>query len=148
GLDWFHSGEVLIELAVAVAAAWMFIIHTAPHDEPFLDKRLFVDRNFTASLILIFVVGIVLLATMALLPPMLQGLFGYPIITVGLVLAPRGIGTMASMMVVGRLVGRVDPRLLVLFGLSMTALSLYQMTYFNLEMTDWPVILSGIVQGF
>ena len=147
-LDWFHSGEVLIELAVAVAAAWMFIIHTVTHDEPFLDKRLFVDRNFTASLILIFVVGIVLLATMALLPPMLQGLFGYPIITVGLVLAPRGIGTMASMMVVGRLVGRVDPRLLVLFGLGMTALSLYQMTYFNLEMTDWPVIFSGIVQGF
>jgi DHA2 family multidrug resistance protein len=147
-LDWFHSGEVLVELAVAAAAGWLVIIHTRTHQEPFLDKRLFVDRNFTASLILIFVVGIVLLATMALLPPMLQGLFGYPIITVGLVLAPRGIGTMASMMVVGRLVGRVDPRLLVLFGLSMTALSLYQMTYFNLEMTDWPVILSGIVQGF
>ena len=132
-LDWFQSPEVLIELGVAIAAAWMFIIHTATHAEPFLDKRLFMDRNFSAALVLIFVVGIVLLATMALLPPMLQNLFGYPIITVGLVLAPRGLGTMASMMVVGRLVGKIDPRLLVLFGLSLTAISLYQMTFFSIR---------------
>jgi DHA2 family multidrug resistance protein len=109
---------------------------------------LFVDRNFTASLMLIFVVGIVLLATMALLPPMLQNLFGYPIITVGLVLAPRGFGTMASMLVVGRLVNKVDPRLLVLFGLSLTALSLYQMESFDLAMTSSPLIWTGIIQGF
>jgi DHA2 family multidrug resistance protein len=64
------------------------------------------------------------------------------------VLAPRGLGTMASMMVVGRLVGKIDPRILVLFGLGMTALSLYQMTFFTLEMTDWPLILSGVIQGF
>ena len=87
-LDWFSSTEVMVELGVSVAAAWMFMIHTATHKEPFLDKRLFMDRNFSAALVLIFVVGIVLLATMALLPPMLQNLFGYPIITVGLVLAP------------------------------------------------------------
>jgi DHA2 family multidrug resistance protein len=85
---------------------------------------------------------------MALLPPMLQNLFGYPIITVGLVLAPRGLGTMASMMVVGRLVGRIDPRLLVLFGLSLTSISLYQMTYFTIGMNASPLIWSGVVQGF
>ncbi len=85
---------------------------------------------------------------MALLPPMLQNLFGYPIITVGLVLAPRGFGTMASMLIVGRLVGKVDPRLLVLFGLSLTAFSLYQMTAFNLDMTSGPLIWSGVIQGF
>jgi DHA2 family multidrug resistance protein len=126
----------------------MFLIHTITHHEPFLDRRLFSDRNFTSSLILIFVVGIVLLATMALLPPMLQNLFGYPIITVGLVLAPRGVGTMISMMVVGRLVGKVDPRLLVLFGLSLTAYSLYWMTSFSIGMDYWPLVYSGIVQGF
>ncbi|HVY21317.1 MAG TPA: DHA2 family efflux MFS transporter permease subunit [Bauldia sp.] len=147
-LDWFNSPEVLVELAVAIGSAWMFLIHTITHHEPFLDKRLFTDRNFTSSLVLIFVVGIVLLATMALLPPMLQNLFGYPIITVGLVLAPRGFGTMASMMVVGRLVGKVDPRLLVLFGLSLTALSLYWMTFFAIGMGSGPLIWSGVVQGF
>jgi DHA2 family multidrug resistance protein len=147
-LDWFNSPEVLVEMAVSISAAWMFLIHTITHSEPFLDRRLFADRNFTSSLILIFVVGIVLLATMALLPPMLQNLFGYPIITVGLVLAPRGVGTMISMMVVGRLVGKVDPRLLVLFGLSLTAYSLYWMTSFSIGMDYWPLVYSGIVQGF
>ena len=85
---------------------------------------------------------------MALLPPMLQNLMGYPIITVGLVLAPRGLGTMAAMMVVGRLVGKIDPRLLVGFGLSMTAFSLYQMTAFDIGMDYWPLITSGVIQGF
>ena len=89
-----------------------------------------------------------LLATMALLPPMLQNLIGYPIITVGLVLAPRGIGTMIAMMVVGRLVGKIDPRLLVGFGLSLTALSLWQMTAFAIGMDYWPLITSGVIQGF
>ncbi len=147
-LDWFSSPEVWAELGVAITGFWLFGVHTVTHAEPFLDRRLFVDRNFSAALVLIFVVGIVLLATMALLPPMLQNLFGYPIITVGLVLAPRGFGTMASMMVVGRLVGKIDPRLLVLFGLSMTALSLYQMTAFSMGMGDWPLIVSGVIQGF
>ncbi len=146
-LDWFHSPEIVVELAVAVSAAWMFLVHTITDREPFLHKGLFQDRNFTASLLFIFVVGIVLLATIALLPPMLQNLYGYPVITVGLVLAPRGIGTMISMILVGRLVGRVDPRILVLFGLSLAAASLYQMTFFSLQMNDWPVIFSGITQG-
>ena len=146
-LDWFHSTEVTTELAISIAAAWMFTIHTATHKEPFLDKRLFIDRNFSAALLLIFVVGIVLLATIALLPPMLTNLMGYPIITVGLILAPRGLGTMASMMIVGRLVGKIDPRVLVLFGLGLTALSLYQMTFFTMDMGNGPLIFSGIVQG-
>jgi DHA2 family multidrug resistance protein len=85
---------------------------------------------------------------MALLPPMLQNLFGYPIVTVGLVLAPRGFGTMASMMLVGRLVNRVDPRFLIAFGLALTAISLWQMTFFSMGMGSWPIITSGIIQGF
>ena len=85
---------------------------------------------------------------MALLPPMLQSLFGYPVTTVGLILAPRGIGTMISMIVVGRLVQRVDPRLLVLIGLALTAYSLWQMTEYSLEMNEWPIIISGVIQGF
>ncbi len=147
-LDWFQSPEVLLELGIAISAAWMFLVHTITHDEPFLDRRLFTDRNLTSSLILIFAVGIVLLATMALLPLMLQNLMGYSVITVGLVLAPRGFGTIAAMMIVGRLVGKIDPRLLVGFGLSTTAFSLYQMTGFDLGMDYWPLIVSGITQGF
>jgi DHA2 family multidrug resistance protein len=147
-LDWFSSTEVLIEGAIALSAAWMFVTYTVMHHETFLDRRLFQDRNFAASLAFIFIIGIILLATMALLPPMLQSLFGYPVVTVGLILAPRGLGTMISMMVVGRLVRQVDPRLLVLVGLGLTAFSLWQMTFFSLDMDSWPVIVSGVIQGF
>jgi DHA2 family multidrug resistance protein len=146
--DWFNSAEVVIEAGLAAAALWVFIVHTVTDREPFIDRRLFMDRNFGAALILIFFIGIILLATMALLPPMLENLFGFPIISVGIVLAPRGIGTMASMLVVGRLVRLIDPRILVGFGLGLTIISLYQMTYFSTDMTSGPVIFSGVVQGF
>ncbi len=146
-LGWFQSTEILVELAIAVSAGWMFLIHTISSRDPFLHKGLFKDRNFTSALMFIFVIGVVLLATIALLPPMMQNLYGYPVITVGLVLAPRGIGTMISMILVGRVVGKVDPRILVLFGLSLAALSLHQMTTFTLDMGDWPIISSGIIQG-
>src|SRR5581483_3793159 len=146
--DWFQSGEILIEAGLAIAGLWVFVVHTWTHHEPFLDKRLFMDRNFSAGLILIFVIGIILLATMALSPPMLTHIFGYPVITVGLVLAPRGVGTMISMLAVGRLVRLIDPRVLVGLGLALTAYSLYQMTFFSAEMDDWPIIVSGVIQGF
>jgi MFS transporter, DHA2 family, multidrug resistance protein len=148
GLGWLQSTEILIELGVTIGAGWMFLVHTVTGHDTFLDKALFTDRNFTTSLIFIFIIGIVLLATIALLPPMLQNLFGYPVITVGLVLAPRGLGTMASMILVGRLVGRIDPRILVGFGLSLTAISLYQMTFFGIGMGNGPLIVSGVIQGF
>ena len=147
-LDWFHSTEILLETGITISAAWMFLVHTVTHHEPFLDRRLFADRNYTSCLVLIFTIGVVLLATMALLPLMLQNLMGYPVITVGLVLAPRGFGTIAAMVIVGRLVGKIDPRLLVGFGLSMTAFSLYQMTGFEMGMDSWPLIVSGVTQGF
>ncbi len=146
--DWFHSTEVVIELGIAIAAGWMFVVHTVMGKDTFLPKGLFTDRNFAAASAFIFVVGIILLATMALLPPMLQSLFGYPVVTVGMVLAPRGIGTMVSMIAVGRMVRKVDPRILVGFGLALTALSLYWMTYFSQEMNYWPLVWSGIIQGF
>src|SRR5262249_33933779 len=95
----------------------------------------------------IFVVGIVLLATLALMPPFLQNLMGYPVITTGLVLAPRGIGTMIAMIVVGRLVGRVDARLLMLGGLAATALSLWEMAGFTTDVSEAAIIRTGIVQG-
>jgi DHA2 family multidrug resistance protein len=81
------------------------------------------------------------------MPPMLQNIFGYPVVTTGMVLAPRGVGTMISMIVVGRLVGKVDARILILTGLALTAISLWQMSQFALNMDARPIIVSGVVQG-
>jgi MFS transporter, DHA2 family, multidrug resistance protein len=146
-LDWFASREIWIELAVMISGFWVFLVHVWKRRDPFLDLAIFRDRNLVTGLIFIFVIGIILLATAALLPPMLQGLMGYPVMTTGLVLAPRGIGTMVSMLLVGRLVRVVDPRLLVLAGLLLTIWSLWMMTGFSLEMDTDLLVVSGVVQG-
>lgn len=146
-VDWFSAAEIWLYLFVCASGFWMFVVHILMKEHPFLDPRMFRDRNFRIGLIFIFVVGIILLASLALLPPMLSRILGYPVITTGWVMAPRGVGTMISMLLVGRLVRKVDPRVLVLAGLSLTALSLWEMTGFSPQMDSWPVIRSGIVQG-
>src|SRR5919206_131522 len=146
-LDWFGSREIVLEAALAGLAFYMFLVHTFTSERPFISPAMFRDRNFAVGLFFIFIVGIILLATLALLTPYLQNLMGYPVLTAGTVLAPRGIGTMVAMMIVGRLIARVDPRLLVLFGLVLTAAVLWEMTGFTPDVSKWTLIRTGIVQG-
>jgi DHA2 family multidrug resistance protein len=147
-LDWFASWEIRIECGLAIAGAWMFAVHMLTGRDPIFDPRMFRDRNFATGLLFMAVTGIMLLAGLALLPPLLQGLFGYSVLQSGFLTAPRGIGTLISMIVVGRLVGRIDARLLILTGLGLMALSLWQMSGFSLEMDRRPIVVSGIIQGF
>ena len=91
-LDWFSSTEIWIEAVLAALAFYLFVVHTFTAKQPFIDPAIFSDRNFTTGLCFIFVVGIILLATLALITPYLQNLMGYPVVTAGLVLAPRGVG--------------------------------------------------------
>jgi DHA2 family multidrug resistance protein len=146
--DWFSSGEIVVYGIIVGVAFYMFLVHTLTHDRPFLNPALFKDRNFLAGNLFIFLIGVVLFATLALLPPMLQNEMQYPVILTGLVTAPRGAGTMVAMAVVGRLMGWVDGRLLMAIGLALTAFSLWQMTHFSLIMGESHVVISGILQGF
>ncbi|HKJ95689.1 MAG TPA: DHA2 family efflux MFS transporter permease subunit [Gammaproteobacteria bacterium] len=146
-VDWFSSGEIIMEAAVAGLAFYLFTAHMLTAKEPFLRPALFRDRNLVTGLIFIFVVGVILLATLALLPPFLQNLMGYPVVTTGLVLAPRGLGSMVAMFIVGRLVNRVDVRALIAVGLLLTATSLFGMAQFNLEIRPMAVVQTGIIQG-
>lgn len=146
-LDWFTSPEILIECGVMIAAFWMFVVHTATTPHPLLPRALFADRNFLTALVAITVVGGILIAGAALVAPMLQRLFGYPVLEAGLLTSPRGIGTMVGMLVAGRLAKYVDPRITIFTGLSLLALSLWMMTGFELGMDGRLVITSGLVQG-
>ena len=146
-LDWFGSGEIWIEAIVAASAFYLFVAHTFTADEPFVRPALFRDRNFAAGMIFIFIVGVTYLASLALLTPYLQSLMNYPIVTAGLVLGPRGIGTMAAMMIVGQLVGKVDTRLLLAIGLGLTGWSLYQMTGWTPDVSQMTLMANGVVQG-
>jgi MFS transporter, DHA2 family, multidrug resistance protein len=146
-VDWFSAIEIWFELALCITGFWVFIVHILTDDDPFIDPKIFVDRNFATGLVFIFIVGIVLLASMALLPPMLSNIFGYSTISTGLVMAPRGVGTMISMLLVGRLVRHVDARILVTIGLALTSYSLYRMAGFTPQMDSYLIIETGVIQG-
>ncbi len=146
--DWFGSTEIVMEALLAGLAFYFFLVHSFTHSRPFLSPALFADRNFVTANLFIFLIGVVLFATLALVPPMLHNEMNYPVLVSGLVTAPRGLGTMLGMMVVGRLVGRIDSRIILATGLGMTAFSLWQMMNFNLLMDERLIVISGIIQGF
>ena len=146
-LDWFESPEIVVETAVAFCAAWMFVVHLAFDRNRLFAPAMLTDRNYLATVVLAFIAGLVMTAGAALLPPMLQQLFGYPTVSAGLLMAPRGIGTICAFILVGRLSGKVDPRFLILTGFAGIALSLWQMTGFSLEMGNRLIVTSGLVQG-
>ncbi len=147
-LDWFASPEIITELLLAVLCLYLFLAHILTTTNPFIELRLFSDRNYSLGLICIFMVGIILFATMALLPPFLQNLLNYPVVDTGYLLAPRGIGTLFAMMLVGRLAGRVDPRYQIAFGLLLASFAMWEMTRFNLDITPWDLFRTGVTQGF
>jgi len=146
--DWFGSTEIWIEAAIGGLAFYLFVVHTATADRSFLNRDLLKDANCMVGTLMMFLVGIPLYGTMTLLPTMLQDLMNYPVVTTGLVIAPRGVGTMIAMILVARLAGRIDTRLVIMTGLGLTALAMWQMTGFSLYMGMGPVIVTGVMQGF
>jgi DHA2 family multidrug resistance protein len=146
--DWFSSPEIWIYATLTLLGLTLFVAHTATvRGASFLDRALLKDRNFVTGLFFIFLVGLILYATMALLPQMLENLMDYPVVATGLVTAPRGIGTMIAMMIVGPLIGRIDIRLIMAGGFGLTALSLAQMAGYTLTIGMSSVVWPGIIQG-
>ncbi len=147
-LDWFSSTEIIIEAVVAGLAFYLFVVHMFTADKPFLPAGLFQDRNFFSGIIMVFCVSSVMLATMALLAPYLQNLAGYPVYTAGLAMAPRSIGTMASMFLAARLGMRVDQRKIMAVGLVILAWALYSMSTWTPDITENEMMLTMVLQGF
>jgi DHA2 family multidrug resistance protein len=146
-LDWFGSGEIVTEAIIAASAFYLFLVHTFTAHQPFVRPSLFRDRNFTAGTLFIAIIGLSYYASLALQPPYLQNLMNYPIVSAGLVLGPRGVGTMGAMMIVGKLIGRVDTRFLLGTGLVLTAWSFYAMTGWTPDVSQMTIIVVGVIQG-
>lgn len=147
GKDWFGSQEVIIEGVLAAAGFYFFVAHSVTAERPFITPAVFKDRNLVAGISVMFLVGAIMFAPMTLLPPYLQSLKGFPVVTTGLVMAPRGIGTLITMIIVGRLIGKVDSRVLIMTGIALLSASLWLMTVWNLDVTINAIIFSGLLQG-
>lgn len=146
--DWFASTEIIIEATLAGLCGYLFLVHVLTARHPFLDPAVFRDRNFSAGVLVILVLGMLMLSAVFVIPPYLQHLRGYTVFDTGLILAPRGIAMMAGMFLTGRLITRFDPRAILLTGTLINLLALYEMRHFTLETPISTVVWTGMLQSF
>ncbi len=150
--DWFSSREIIIEALLAGIGLYLFIVHLFTAEKPFIPPAIFRDINFTACMLVMFSAGLVLVASSALLAPYLQDLANYPVQTAGIVLAPRGVGTLIAMMISGRLSDRMDPRILMVAGIALLEYSLWLMLGWTPDVAPravaWAIVLQGAGLGF
>jgi DHA2 family multidrug resistance protein len=146
--DWFGSDEIITYAVLCCLGFYLFLVHLFTARNALLPPRIFRDMNFSAGLAMIFAVGMLVLATSALLAPYLQALSGREVDNAGLLLAPRGAGTMAGVILAGRLSNRVDPRLLMFVGILLIAETLREMTGWTPDISAWTLTMNSIVQGF
>jgi DHA2 family multidrug resistance protein len=146
-LDWFNSREIILEGLIAGTAFYVFLVQFFLAPRPFLSPKLFADQNFTIGAFLYAVMGLIMYASLALLAPYLQTLMNYPVALAGIALAPRGAGLMIAAMICGRVMGRINARLLVGTGFVVGAYVLREMTLWTPDISEATVMTVGFIQG-
>ncbi len=145
--DWFHSTEIWIEALIAASAGWVFIVHMFTGKNTIISSKLVTNSNMFIALLFQLVVGLMMMAVMALMPPLLQRVYGYNVLDTGVLLAPRGIGILVAMFISGRMIGKIDPRYIIMTGMAIASISMWQMTRWSLVMGWQPFVISGVFQG-
>jgi DHA2 family multidrug resistance protein len=147
-LGWLESNEIIVEAIVSIIGFYYFFAHSLTTAKPFIQFAIFKDRNFVTGCVFMAVMGLVLYSTMALSSPYLQNVIGYPILTAGLLLATRGLGTFVAMMLVGRMMKHIEARTLIMSGMALMSLSLFYMTGWT-DQTNVPtIVVVSVAQGF
>ncbi|MBV9249254.1 MAG: DHA2 family efflux MFS transporter permease subunit [Acetobacteraceae bacterium] len=146
--DWFSSGEVITEAVLGGLGVYLFIVHMFTGRRPFIPPALFKDRNFASGLLMMFAAGTILVSSSSLMAPWLQNLANYPVDTAGLIMAPRGIGTMIAMIIGGRISSRMDPRKVMATGILLLVWSIWDMTAWTPDVSQKRIVITIVVQGF
>jgi DHA2 family multidrug resistance protein len=146
--DWFDSLQIQSVAAASVLGLLFYLWHaTDSRIHPIFNPAIFRDRNFFTASLLLAVFGMGLFGTLMLQPIMLSSLMDYPALTIGLLLAPRGIASMFSMMVVGRIIHRADPRLLIAIGVIVFTVGTHFTTLYSLEIDEFWIVFPLLIQG-
>jgi len=146
-VGWFESPEIIAEAIISIAGFYYFFAHSLTADEPFVRFALFKDRNFIGGCIFMAVIGMALFGTMALVVPYMQNVMGYPVLDAGWMLGSRGLGTLITMLFVGRLLRTIEARWLVLIGLTLTAVTIGQMIGFTNDTSARTIVTVTVIQG-
>jgi DHA2 family multidrug resistance protein len=145
--DWFTSSEIAIEAVIGGLCIYLFLVHMAWAPRPLIRPVLFHDMNFSVGLVLMFAVGTLLVSSIALMAPWLQTLGNYPVSAAGLLMAPRGAGTLIAILLGGRLLTRFDPRWLAALGLLLQCWSFWVMTGWTPDVSAREIVITIAVQG-
>ena len=145
--DWFGDSGITFFAIASAAGILCFIFWELRQENPLTDLKLLKNPNFAVANVMMFLVGFILLGSTALLPQFAQSLLGYTATTAGMVLSPGGFSIILLMPLVGRLISRVDPRYLIVFGLVISAAALYHMTTFDTEIDYWSLVVARIFQA-
>jgi MFS transporter, DHA2 family, multidrug resistance protein len=147
--DWLAGRDIQVAVALGVLGLFGFIFYSLfKKGNKLFDIRIFKDRNFAMACLIMALLGLGLNGSMVLQPQLLESMLGYPILTTGIVMAPRGIATAIAMIVVGRLVNRYDPRKIVALGMILSAVGSFEMTNYSLDVNNFWIIWPALLQGF
>jgi len=145
--DWFTSTEIIVAAVLGGLGLYLFVVHMLTAEKPFIPRALFSDRNFTTAMLVMFASNTVMMSSSTLLAPYLQKMSGYPVADAGMLLAPRGFGTMAAMLICSRLGTFTDQRKLIAIGLILLSLTLYDMSTWTPDVSQRWLVAIMLVQG-
>ena len=145
--DWFGSHFIVALTIVAAVGLLLFIIRELQADHPIVDLRILKIRTYATGVFLMTVLGFVLYGSTVLIPIWLQTLMGYPALQAGLAMLPRGLGSFLIMPIVGILMTKLEPRLMLVVGLIFAAMSLWMLGDLNLNAGYWDIFWPQMLQG-
>lgn len=145
---WFDSQEIVIEAGLVILGLYYFVVHSATTGNPFISPAIFRDRNMVLGLGLMFLLGVFVLSMNVLLPLYMQNLRGFPVMTAGFLMAPRGLGTFFSLMLAGQLVRWFDSRLIIAVGFASVAFSAWQFSTFTPDVDQAEFVITTLFNGF
>ncbi len=149
--DWFASQEIITYAIVSITSLTAFVWHELTTEHPVIDLRILGNRQFGTGAILGGILGLCLYATVFVLPVYLQQLLHFTANQTGLVILPGALASAFTMVLMARLLGKVDARAIASLGALLFAIAMWQWSHFTTEsgMDDffWPLILRGFALG-
>jgi DHA2 family multidrug resistance protein len=145
-LDWFDSTEIVLATFVAALSLWVFVAHSLTAERPFLNPRLLLNRNYALGLVLVLIYGMLNFTPMVLLPPLLQQHAGFPDALIGEIIAARGVGATIGFFL-AIFVGRMDPRIGLVGGFALQAVSGLWLMGINLDVDSATLMANSLLQG-
>jgi DHA2 family multidrug resistance protein len=150
-LDWFESTETMVTAAIAFAFIYVFIVHSLTTELPFLPRRLLKNRNYAVSLVLMLIYGAYNYLPIFVLPLILTEVMGYSLPLIGVLLAMRAVGTFAGLIVITRLIDKVDVRVFILIGFGFLIVPQWMMGHWGVDVgwqtVLWVMLIQGIGAG-